>query len=109
MHRFLSIGKPDADIILSRKLAVDYIKNREAIVLYFPPSFSSKEPRLIFSFNRAVAPANNRVENQEVFKLIEEHKAGDRTIGVITKCDNIEERTENKVFANPQLSCSSQF
>jgi hypothetical protein len=38
MQRVLTTGGAREDIELSEELAIEYIRNREAIVLYVPPS-----------------------------------------------------------------------
>jgi selenocysteine-specific translation elongation factor len=37
------------------------------------------------------------LENQKVFTLVQVNGASDRTIGVITKCDRVEETHEEKI------------
>ncbi|KAH8662949.1 P-loop containing nucleoside triphosphate hydrolase protein [Tricladium varicosporioides] len=66
------------DVRLSVELARQYIQNEEAIVL-------------------AVTPANNLIVNQKWFNLVTEEHALDRTIGVITKTDTIQE-TDHEIF-----------
>ncbi|KAH6680847.1 P-loop containing nucleoside triphosphate hydrolase protein [Halenospora varia] len=67
------------DIQLSVELARQYIKNEEAIVL-------------------AITPASNVIVNQKWLNLVTEEHALDRTIGVITKTDRIEEGDHEIIF-----------
>ncbi|TVY62905.1 Dynamin-1-like protein, partial [Lachnellula suecica] len=67
------------DIQLSVELARQYIKNEEAIVL-------------------AITPANNVIVNEKWLNLVTEEHAIDRTIGVITKPDRIEEANHQRTF-----------
>lgn len=72
------------------KLATSYIQQPHAIVL-------------------AVAPATQRPRDCEVFNMIKQHGAENRTIGLLTKCDLAAEkrhRLEDKL--GPNLSQASQ-
>ncbi|KAN0098347.1 P-loop containing nucleoside triphosphate hydrolase protein [Hyaloscypha variabilis] len=74
----VSSGAP-VDIHLSVELARQYIKNPEAIVL-------------------AITPSSNVIVNQKWLNLVTEEHALDRTIGVITKTDRIEETDHEIIF-----------
>ncbi|KAH8786955.1 P-loop containing nucleoside triphosphate hydrolase protein [Hyaloscypha finlandica] len=67
------------DIQLSIELARQYIKNEQAIVL-------------------AITPADVVIVNQKWLNLVTEEHALDRTIGVITKTDKIEEMNHESTF-----------
>ena len=51
-----------------------------------------------------IEAADNVLENQKVITLIQEGNAIERTIGVITRCDGIEETNEEKACVN--INCS---
>ncbi|OAX81905.1 hypothetical protein ACJ72_03750 [Emergomyces africanus] len=63
---------------ISKRLARQYIRNPRAIIL-------------------AVVPAVDDIENQAVLSLVREEEALNRTIGVVTKCDMLQRRDEQKV------------
>ncbi|OJD11161.1 hypothetical protein AJ78_08015 [Emergomyces pasteurianus Ep9510] len=63
---------------ISKRLARQYIRNPRAIIL-------------------AVVPAVDDIENQAVLSLVREEDALNRTIGVVTKCDMLQRRDEQKV------------
>ncbi|KAL9114863.1 MAG: hypothetical protein Q9227_001106 [Pyrenula ochraceoflavens] len=72
-------NSPKDDVELSEKLARKYINNKRAIVL-------------------AVFSGIDAIENQGVERLVREAGAIDRCIGVITKCDAVQEGDEGKVL-----------
>jgi hypothetical protein len=47
------------------------------------------------------------LENQKVMSLVQGGNAIERTIGVITRCDRIEETNEEKLSVDAQLFVSS--
>lgn len=49
------------------------------------------------SLLRAVINAVDAIDNQKVLKLVQEQNAEDRTIGVVTKCDRVEDLATTKV------------
>ncbi|KAK2748681.1 hypothetical protein FQN57_000262 [Myotisia sp. PD_48] len=83
----LVTGGSGHDKQLSEKLAKRYMKNPRAIVL-------------------AVMPAVDDILNQPVLRLIQEVKAMERTIGVISKCDVLQPKDESKVIGILQNTSS---
>jgi hypothetical protein len=53
--------------------------------------------KLTPSHNSAITPASNSMENQQWLNLVTEENALNRTIGVITKPDRIEEADHEMV------------
>ena len=94
------------DIQLSIELARRYIKNKQAIVLYVlrlsllllpsHPIFCDIH-KLTSSHDSAITPADVVIVNQKWLKMVTEENALDRTIGVITKTDRIEEMNHESV------------
>jgi hypothetical protein len=94
------------DIQLSIELARQYIKNEQAIVLYVlrlsllllpsHPIFCDIH-KLTSSHDSAITPADVVIVNQKWLNLVTEEHALDRTIGVITKTDRIEEMNHESV------------
>jgi hypothetical protein len=55
------------------------------------PSNTCKSCKLTLCHHSAITPANNVAVNQKCLNLVTEEHALDRTIGVVTKADRIEE------------------
>lgn len=81
-----------------RSLVMDYIKQPHSIILYACLNYYVKSDRSILTSLRAVVDATNQIGNQEALefaRLVDPE--GHRTVGVLTKCDVVQQGDESRV------------
>ena len=89
--------KEDSEII--RNLIESYLLDRRTIILY--DNFDDLGMSALTS-NRAVMDGRNNLANQEIFRMARgADPKGLRTVGVITKCDALQEGEELGVRLTP--------